>query len=270
MPSGGFTIGEGMATVNKIVDVACPAKSPYSENREPCVVKKRFPIRTSSRQNVNWSAEFIKKAYGFDSVGIVREQEITYILLGLESGRHRNLDEFIGGHEDLKNWCFSGIKKYFSPIVDKLLEDLENEDPSARPVPAYSGQLPVKELAVKAGIGVQGRNTLVINEKSRGSLRFIVVETSIKIGPTGNGFYEKHKNHKCDQCRLCEIACPVQVLEEYRLLDENRCIAHRQLTNRKPDLERCNICWKACSEDIGWAEAMRRNRDELLRKFLPE
>ena len=219
---------------------------------------------------MNLSDELIRKAYGFDSVGIIRDQENTLILLGLESGKHRNLDEFISGHEDLGNWCFSGMRKHFSPMIDELLVDLEKMGASAKALPAYSGKLPVKELAVKAGIGVQGRNTLVMNEKSSGSLRFIIVETSIKISPTGTGLYEKNKNNICDQCRLCEIACPAQVLEEYRLLDENRCIAHRQLTNRKPDLERCNICWKACREDIGWAEAMRRNKDKLLRNFLPE
>ena len=255
--------------MDQINEAECLAMSPHNKIRELCVAKKRVSTRKSKRQNMNWSAELIRKTYGFDAVGVVREEDNALILLGLESGQHRNLDEFISGHEELENWCFSGIKKHFSPMIDKLLGDLEKTDPSARPVPAYSGKLPVKELAVMAGIGVQGRNTLVINDRSRGCLRFIIVITSIEISPTGTGLYEKHKNHKCDQCRFCEIACPAQVLDEYRLLNQNQCIAHIQLTNRKPDLERCNICWKACSKDIRWAEAMRRNKDELLRNLLP-
>lgn len=256
--------------MNRIVEVTCLAKSPFSENGEPCVVKKQFPTGTSRSLNVNWSADFIRKAYGFDAVGIIREQENSLILLGLESRESRNLDEFIGGHKELGNWCFSGIRKHFSPMVDNLLVDLEQMDPYARPVPAYSESFSVKELAVKTGMGVQGRNTLVINERSGGRLRFIIVTTSIEIKPTGTGLYERNKNKKCDKCHLCEIACPEQVLGEYSLLDKYQCIAYRQLTKRKPDLERCNICWKACSNDRDWAEKKAREKDKILRDMLPE
>ncbi|NQT55577.1 MAG: hypothetical protein HQ551_05050 [Desulfobacteraceae bacterium] len=217
-----------------------------------------------------WTAERIRKDYGFDVVGVVKQDAKSIIILCLETSPERDLDEFIGGNAVYKTWCFSGFKKYFSPKVDEFLEEFEKDDPRAVPIAGYDDTIRLKKLAVKASIGIQGRNTLVINHEFQGRLRFCAVETFLDIEPTGDGIYHHANNRHCDKCRLCERACPVEAFKDYKLIDEEECLAHRQLTDRTPNLERCNLCWIACTKDRSWAEKMRSEREEIIRKFLPK
>lgn len=219
---------------------------------------------------MKWTAESIKKEYGFDAVGVVKQRRQSIIVFGLETRPDRNLDEFISGHEEFKNWCFSGFKKYFSPLIDDFLEKFEKTDPKAKPIAGYDDSIKLKKLAVKAGIGMQGRNTLIINHRFQGRLRFRAVETFLDIQPTGDGIYHHHNNRQCYECHSCEIACPVEAVKDYKLIDEEECLAHRQLTDRTPNLERCNLCWEACSKDRSWAEKKKLEKDKILNEMLPQ
>ncbi|MFH1954217.1 MAG: hypothetical protein ABIL06_21690 [Pseudomonadota bacterium] len=216
------------------------------------------------------TADDIRKNYEFDAVGITRHEEKTIIVLGIETEPDKNLDEFIGGDKEYETWCFSGFNKYFSPVVDKFLFHFERDDKKARPLEGYDKSINMKELAVKAGIGIQGRNTLIISERFQSRLRFRAVQTTLKIEPTGNGYYSKEKNVRCDDCRLCELVCPVEALKDYKLPVPALCLAHRQLTNRKPNLVRCNLCWRTCTKDLYWAKQKRLARDTIIKMMRPE
>lgn len=219
---------------------------------------------------MKWTAELLKKEYGFDAVGVVKQRRKNIIVFGLETRPDRNLDEFIGGHKQLENWCFSGFKKYFSPLIDDFLEEFEKTDPKAKPIAGYDDSIKLKKLAVKAGMGIQGRNTLIINHRFQGRLRFLAVETFLDIEPTGDGIYHQHNNRPCDECGYCEIACPTRELKDYKLINKEKCLAYEQLTNRIPNLERCNLCWIACTRDHDWAEQKARDRDKIIRDMLPQ
>ena len=219
---------------------------------------------------MKWDANKIRSEYGFDMVGIVKEEDKSIIVLGLETSPDRDLDEFIGGDNELRNWCFSGFKKYFSPLVDKFLIDFEKIDREAKPIAGYDNSLNLKELAIKSSIEIQGRNTLIINHRFQGRLRFRAVETFLDIETTGDGIYHHSNNSQCDDCRLCEIACPVGALKDYKLIDEEDCLAHRQLTNRTPNLTRCNLCWEACSKDLDWAEQKGSEKEQIIKEMLPQ
>ena len=219
---------------------------------------------------MKWNAYNIKSEFGFDVVGVMRQENKSIIVLGLETEPDKNLDEFIGGDKDYATWCFSGFKKYFSPIVDKFLIEFEKIDKDVKPFEGYDKSVNIKELAIKTGIGFQGRNTLVINKKFHSRLRFRMVVTTLDIEPTGNGHYSKEKNVHCDECRLCELVCPVELLKDYRLIDPDLCLAHKQLTNRKPSLVRCNLCWIACSKDLYWAKYKQSKKNILIKMLLPE
>ncbi len=218
---------------------------------------------------MEWTADNIRKKYEFDAVGITKHEGKTIIVLGMETEPDKNLDEFIGGDKKYATWCFSGFKKYFSPVVDKFLSDFEKIDEKAEPFKDYDKSVNIKELAVKAGIGFQGRNTLIINNRFQGRLRFCAVETFLEIEPTGNGIYEPLNNPQCDKCGYCEIACPVGALKDYKLIDEEKCLAHQQLTNRIPNLERCNLCWIACTKDRSWAEQKKAQKERIKKEMLP-
>lgn len=219
---------------------------------------------------MEWTADNIKRKYEFDAVGITKHEGKTIIVLGMETEPDKNLDEFIGGDKEYATWCFSGFKKHFSPVVDKFLNKFEKIDKDAKPLEGYDKSINMKELAVKAGIGIQGRNTLIINKRFRSRLRFRAVETTLDIEPTGKGHYSKEKNVQCDECRLCELVCPVEALKDYKLLDPDLCLAHIQLTNRKPNLVRCNLCWRACTKDLYWAKQKQSEKDTIKKMMLPE
>lgn len=172
---------------------------------------------------MKWSADFIKSNYEFDAVGVTQHEGKTIIVLGIETEPDKNLDEFIGGEtfiyngKEISTYCFSGFKKYFSPVVDKFLVDIEKLDENVKPLEGYDKSIKMKKMAVQTGMGIQGRNTLIINKTFQSRLRFRAVETTLDIEPTGNGYYSKENNVQCDECRLCELVCPVKALEDYEI-----------------------------------------------------
>lgn len=83
-----------------------------------------------------------------------------------------------------------------------------------------------KALAVAAGIGWRGKNTLVLNERL-GSFFFIgCLLLSIEL-PADNPLADG-----CGDCRLCIDACPTRALADPGVLDASRCISY-QNTYRK-------------------------------------
>jgi epoxyqueuosine reductase QueG len=193
-------------------------------------------------------------------VAVTREDVLKWI---------RAYAEVIKENKEYSTWCFSGFKKYFSPVVDKFLIDFEKIDKEVEPLEGYDESVNVKDLAIKTEMGFQGRNTLVINEKFNGRLRFRLIKTNIDIEPTGEGINQKQKNAYCDKCRLCELACPTNVLKDYKLNDIDKCLAHKQLTNRTPNLVRCNLCWRACPKDMYWAKQKQKEKELLKRLMWP-
>ncbi len=214
---------------------------------------------------MEWNADNIREKYGFDAVGIVKEEGKSIIILGLETRPDRDLDEFIGG----VSWCYSGFEKHFSPRINEVLIDIEDADRDAKPIPGDANSIRLKEKAVKSGIGVQARNTLIVDNRFQSRLRFKAIETFLDIRPTGDGVYARALNPRCEECCLCELACPVGILQNYKLIEEEKCIAHRQLTHVTPGLVRCNLCWIACTKDYGWAQQMAREKDKIVGNFLP-
>jgi epoxyqueuosine reductase len=117
-----------------------------------------------------------------------------------------------------------------------------------------------KALAVAAGIGWRGKNTLVLNERL-GSFFFIgCLLLSIKL-PADSPIAES-----CGDCRICLDACPTGALEEPCVLNAGRCISYHN-TNRKagpaPDVPMagwlfgCDDCQLACPYNAG----IRATRD---------
>jgi epoxyqueuosine reductase len=109
-----------------------------------------------------------------------------------------------------------------------------------------------KYWAQKAGLGWQGKNTLLLNPKF-GSL-FFLGEIFCSIDPKFFVTSKSMADH-CGNCRRCLDACPTQALEPYRLIAE-RCISYLNLEHKgdfksdTPSLEGwiagCDICQEVC------------------------
>lgn len=188
----------------------------------------------------------------FDAVGVVRDPSTvdTILVLGLVTTPDRDLDDFVlqemkGSRESF----WRGFVRYAKPKLDALLELIKKQGFSAELVGKMgyspSGKPNLKHLAVAAGLGRQGKNTLVINHSFGPWLRFMAIRTNAPLAVTGSGAYVKAENPDCKACQRCVEACPVKILLPYRLTDTGRCLAAVS-GERRGGLAICDKCVVVC------------------------
>lgn len=109
-----------------------------------------------------------------------------------------------------------------------------------------------KILAVQAGIGWQGKNTLLLNEAG-GSQYFLA--TLLTDLPLSSFEQTSTATDRCGSCRKCIEACPTDALQDYQL-DAHKCISYWNLEHKTdfdsstPDFQSwiagCDICQEVC------------------------
>ncbi len=143
--------------------------------------------------------------------------------------------------------------KVVKKMLIKLLKFIKSIESSADgKVYVDTGAIMEKEIAVKAGLGWIGKNSLLVNPEF-GSYLFIgEILLNIYLPP------DKPITERCKDCRLCIDACPTGALEGNRKLDASKCIAYLTIENKGdiiPDKYRkllngwvygCDICLDAC------------------------
>jgi len=181
----------------------------------------------------------------FDSAGVVAEKGGVVLILGLGSTPERDLDEMAleGGRLRLQGWV-----RHVKPRLIALMGLLRERGFEAEPVPRWgypSGDvMQLKRMAVMAGLGGQGKNTLVLHPKFGPWLRLAAMRSNAPLTPTGPGIYEHRENPLCHSCDACINICPVEgLLEPYRLLDPARC-----LVNVESELvqDKLGSCYMGC------------------------
>lgn len=109
-----------------------------------------------------------------------------------------------------------------------------------------------KAWAVEAGLGWQGRHSIVINKKI-GSFFFI----GILILNIDLEYDEPVTGDFCGSCRLCIEQCPTGAINENHTIDARKCIANLTIENRGPIPEEiipqlegrvygCDKCQEVC------------------------
>ena len=192
------------------------------------------------------SEEILEQAMThFDTAGIAAEQGGSVVILGLESRRERNLDEMElkDGRMRLYGWT-----KHVKPRMMDLIDVFKEKGFEAQQVGWWgypSGDtMRLKRWAVIAGLGQQGKNTLVLNPKFGTRLRLAALWTNAPLSPTGPGIYEQKENPFCKSCNACIDICPVEgLLEPYRLLAPSRCLVNMESVLVK---DRLGECREAC------------------------
>ncbi|PCJ60278.1 MAG: tRNA epoxyqueuosine(34) reductase QueG [Planctomycetota bacterium] len=122
-----------------------------------------------------------------------------------------------------------------------------------------------RAFAQQAGVGWQGKNGMIINEK-HGSYFFIgEIVTDI-----ASDFYNTASPDRCGTCTRCLDACPTDAFVKPYVLDSNKCISYQTIEARgalgdNVELSDwaygCDICQEVCP----W-----NNENDLLQNMLYE
>jgi epoxyqueuosine reductase len=142
--------------------------------------------------------------------------------------------------------------------LEKLLLFVKEEIPEAEGrIYVDSGQLFEKGWAQEAGLGWQGRHSIIINEE-KGSFFFIgIVILNIVLD-----YDAPFSRDLCGDCRLCIDLCPTGAVNENRTIDARRCISNLTIENRGPVPENfipmlggrvygCDRCQEVCPWNKG-------------------
>ncbi|MBA3892296.1 MAG: tRNA epoxyqueuosine(34) reductase QueG [Gemmatimonadales bacterium] len=157
--------------------------------------------------------------------------------------------------------------------LDRLADTLRNEGAAVAHTFTDSGPVPERALALRAGLGWIGKNTMLIRPGT-GSFFFIgTIFTDLELD-RDDSVVTDH----CGSCTRCLDACPTDALVEPRLLDATRCISYLTIEQKGPIpaplAERlegwvfgCDICNEVCPWNQRFAEPSAseefRSHDEL-------
>jgi ferredoxin len=191
----------------------------------------------------------------FDTAGIAGHADYgTLLVVGLESTPERNLDEF--GQENDK-FILSGFQKYMSALLESAISFIREKGYAAEPVGRYGyppkGQLNLKELAIRSGIGKRGKNSVVLHDRYGPRLRLAAIRIETLFQSTDETTQKETKSPFCRDCSLCIEACPVNIIEPYRVADVSRCLSRVEVMkkDRNGQLIPCDECLKVCPAGKG-------------------
>lgn len=120
----------------------------------------------------------------------------------------------------------------------------------------FSDSTPVleKALAVQAGLGWFGKNTLLIHRRFGTFTLLSGIFTTLDLPTTT---VKQLRLPKCGSCTRCMDACPTQAITSPYHLDANRCLSYHTIESKKEIPEKihqknpgylfgCDICQDAC------------------------
>jgi epoxyqueuosine reductase QueG len=177
------------------------------------------------------------------------DNNVGLIIIGLETTAERDLDEF---HLIDGSFNITGFEKHAKAGLDSLLSFIRQQGFSAELIGRcgypLKGEIKLKENAVRAGLGRWGKNTVVLHPKYGNRLRFMAIKTNAPLESCVADADIRKENPSCNRCSLCIEACPVNIIEPYRLTDTGKCLANNSANtnSRQGRLKLCDICLRVC------------------------
>ena len=176
----------------------------------------------------------------------------SLIVTGINYYAHNKQEE--SGVPVISRYAYGeGYQNVIKRKLDELLAFIRSIEPEAAGR-SFSDSAPLleKAWAKEAGIGWQGRHSIVINKKI-GSFFFIgILILNIELE------YDRPLTQDyCGSCRLCIERCPTGAINENGTIDARKCISNLTIENRGPvpaeiisKLEGrvfgCDICQEVC------------------------
>jgi len=140
---------------------------------------------------------------------------------------------------------FLGIVKQLEPIANFI----KNQGYQA--IVCKSGSiLPLKLAAVRAGLGWQGKHSLLISKKYGTFLALGGIITNADLDHNA-----KEEFNRCRDCDKCQQACPLAALDQSYVLNRKKCMSNLLQDENLPEkvqkvmknrIVDCEICQQAC------------------------
>jgi epoxyqueuosine reductase len=156
--------------------------------------------------------------------------------------------------------------------LKKFIQWLENKSGQINIAKPFSDSSPIleKALAVQAGLGWFGKNTLLIHRRFgtftllSGVLTSLIIE-EVKL---------EARLPRCGSCTKCIDACPTQAITAPYILDGKKCLSYHLIESKKPipeDIAQknpgyvfgCDICQNVCPHNV-------RSPLSVINEFKPE
>jgi len=145
---------------------------------------------------------------------------------------------------------FLDVVKPLSPILS-LLNKNGYEAVICKSSTKNESILPLKLAAIRAGLGWQGKNSLLISRKYGTFLALggIITDAVLEYNT------EEESNH-CGTCRKCQEACPLDALDQPYVLKMKQCLSYllqvEKITKKaemvsENKVSDCEICQNVCS-----------------------
>jgi epoxyqueuosine reductase len=208
----------------------------------------------------NWCSDGMNGEMSYLSKDIEKRTDPEYLVPGAKSLIVTGLSYYTEKRQRepdvpiLSRYAYG--ESYHSVIkrkLDKLLSYIKTIYPETLGRPFVdSAPLLEKAWAVEAGLGWQGRHSIVIN-KEIGSFFFIgTLILNIKLD-----YDEPVTGDYCGNCRTCVDLCPTAAINENHTIDARKCIANLTIENRGPIPEEiipktggrvygCDKCQEVC------------------------
>ncbi|NIZ47404.1 4Fe-4S double cluster binding domain-containing protein [Entomospira nematocerorum] len=125
-----------------------------------------------------------------------------------------------------------------------------------------------KALAVQAGLGFYGKNSLVITQPYGSFVVLLGIQLPLFLNIRHSPI-QLQQDHPCHACNLCQVACPTKALHRAYHLDRTLCLQSMAsngllpMHNTMPVIYGCDICQNVCPYNREASAYYYQHADEL-------